>query len=140
MLCEMCHEKPATVHLTENRMAVDERSAPSMSERHFCEGCADRYFASRPETNPLRGLIQLSDDYRSKLYDELEVKHPSVFTWWRTPSGTIANLTIMRDFLKERLREDRVEVTGDGFEMLRLDLTGSAEFNERRRKHSGPER
>src|SRR5207237_2678408 len=113
MLCEMCHEKLATVHLTQNRMAVDESSPPSTTQLHFCEACLDRYFASTPETNPLRGLIQLSDDYRSKLCDELEVKHPTVFTWWRSPPEVKKNITEIREFLKSRLKEDGVEITGD---------------------------
>jgi hypothetical protein len=138
MVCEMCQQKVATVHLTVNRMATDEAAATS-SEHHFCPECADRYFAQTPGMNASRGLIELSDEYRSKLLDELEQKHPTVFTWWRERGDVKRNITLMREFLMPRLQVDRIDVAGDAFEMLFQDLTGSDEFNERRTKRSGPD-
>lgn len=89
--------------------------------------------------NPARNLICLSDAYRSKLYDLLEVAHPEAFDNHDAESCRKGS-ELMRDFLREQLKRDNMKVTGDAFEMLALDFFGSHhyytrqdEFNRRKR-------
>jgi hypothetical protein len=129
----MCQSRSATVHLTENCVDLDHSDPLKISEHHFCEDCVDTHFKTTGK-NACRGLIELSDRYRSRLYDELQLKNPVVFTWW-TGAEARKILTEVREFLQARFKEDGIEVSGDAFEMLYLDFIGSAEFNKRRRKN-----
>ena len=69
MRCESCHQREAMVHLTTTIEAEGLGQEPgTQREQHFCEQCADTYFACTPGMNSARGLICLSDSYRSKLW------------------------------------------------------------------------
>ncbi len=131
MLCQACHKKEATVHLTTTSHAPGSGGQPdSQQKQHFCESCADAYFASTPGMNSARGLICLSDSYRSKLYDLLETAHPEAFDNHDTEACRRGS-RVMTDFLREHLQKDGVEVTGDAFDMLCQDFFGSQQFYTR---------
>ena len=49
------------------------------NERHFCEECAYKYFASTPGMNSSRTLICLSDAYRRRLLVNVEAELPDAF-------------------------------------------------------------
>jgi hypothetical protein len=130
MLCEMCHQREATVHLTQTFYEAVAGHEPGMQKQHFCRECADTYFACTPRMNPARGLISLSDSYRSKLYDLLEVEHPEAFDYSDTAAcGRASELT--RAFLRQHLKRDGIELNEDGFEMLWIDLNCSHHFYSR---------
>ncbi|MBL0729658.1 hypothetical protein [Piscinibacter sp. HJYY11] len=80
--------------------------------------------------NSARNLIQLSNFYRAKLYDELELKHPEAFDN-SDDEACIRGTEVMCRFLKERLTEDNIELNEDGFDMLCQDFFGSHLFYER---------
>ena len=80
--------------------------------------------------NSARDLIELSDFYRSKLYDELEAKHPEAFDN-STDEACLRGSEVMRSFLKKRLTKDNVKLNTDGFEMLCHDLFCSRHFYDR---------
>ncbi len=80
--------------------------------------------------NSARNLIQLSNFYRAKLYDELELKHPEAFDN-SDDEACIRGTEVMCRFLKERLTEDNIELNEDGFHMLCQDFFGSHLFYER---------
>ena len=79
-------------------------------------------------------MIQLSDFYRSKLYDELEAKHPEAFD---NSDGEACRRgsEVMRHFLKKRLTKDNIKLNTDGLEMLCHDFFGSRHFYDRVDKH-----
>jgi len=79
MLCEICHKREALVHLTSTTYPESPQKKPR--EQHFCQECADEYFARTLGMNSSRDLICLSDWYRSKLYDLLGVEHPEAFDY-----------------------------------------------------------
>jgi hypothetical protein len=92
MLCEVCKEREAMVHLNTTReLEVEEGVDPEsvdveallkeagITERHFCDECADKFFASTPGMNSSRSLICLSDAYRRKLLDKVEAELPEAF-------------------------------------------------------------
>jgi hypothetical protein len=152
MLCEMCKEREATVHLrqTTREFSVEEGVDPETvdlsvvphkevegSEKHFCEECADRYFASTPGMNSARGLICLSDTYRAKLHDKLEVELPEVFS---DPDDEVLagkRATKMERFLREELKREGIEVNDDAFGMLFGDLFCSYHFYNRQDRFNG---
>ena len=137
MLCEMCQKNVAVVHLTtENRGDVRESGPRITTKHHFCEDCADKYFASMPGMNASRDLIQLSDRCRSKLYDLLEVEHPEVFQ--RGDNDHLFECAnIMGKFLFEQLKREGVELNEGGFGMLLGGFIGSAEYYERCDRREG---
>ena len=80
--------------------------------------------------NSARDLIRLSNFYRSKLYDELEARHPEAFDNSHREACKRGS-DLMRRYLKKRLTKDGVKLNRDGFEMLCLDFFGSHHFYER---------
>jgi hypothetical protein len=80
--------------------------------------------------NSARGLIRLSDYYRTKLYDELESQCPEAFDN-STTEACVRGSELMRRFLRKRLAQDNIRLNKDGFEMLCNDLFGSRHFYER---------
>ena len=131
MFCGACHQREATVHLTTTFHA--EGLAPeagTQREQHFCQQCADSYFSCTPGMNSARDLICLSDSYRSKLYDLLETAHPEAFD--NTDAEACRRGSeLMRDFLREHLRKDKIEVNEDAFGMLCSDFFCSHHFYSR---------
>src|SRR5215831_12287709 len=119
MLCQACQKNEATVHLT-NTTCNQSGDEVERKEQHFCEACADAFFASTPDMNPQRGLICLSDLYRFQLYDLLESVHPEAFDNHDSEACRRGS-ELMRAFLRERFKKDGLEVSGDAFEMLCLD-------------------
>lgn len=88
--------------------------------------------------NSARDLIRLSNFYRSKLYDELEARHPEAFDNSDNEACRRGS-EVMRRFLKEHLAKDNIKLNRDGFEMLCHDFFGSHHFYDRidkRRKRS----
>jgi protein-arginine kinase activator protein McsA len=68
MLCEMCQQKEATVHLTATVHATDVgQEQGTQQQRHFCERCADEHFASTPGLGILRNLIDRDDCSSTKV-------------------------------------------------------------------------
>jgi hypothetical protein len=89
--------------------------------------------------NAMRNLICLADSYRSKLYDLLEDSHPAAFDNHDSEACRRGS-ELMTKFLREHLRKDCVEVSGDAFDMLCQDFFGSHHFYTRldefnRKKH-----
>jgi hypothetical protein len=99
-------------------------------KEHFCRQCADAYFARTPGMNSMRGLICLSDSYRSRLYDLLEAIHPEVFDDTDDEANR-GRSDLMQGFLREQLRKDKMEVGGDAFDMLCGDFYCSHHFYTR---------
>jgi protein-arginine kinase activator protein McsA len=131
MLCESCHQRDAMVHLTTIVEAEGfGQESGTQREQHFCEQCADTYFACTPGMNSARDLIRLSDSYRSKLYDLLEATHPEAFDNSDTEACRRAS-ELMRSFLRERLTKDGIEINEDGFNMLCGDFFASHHFYSR---------
>ena len=118
ILCQVCKEREAVVHISPTR------SLKSRRTKHFCRQCADEYWARTPGMNADRGLIQLSNFYRSKLYDLLQKQHPEAFDN-STVEACRNGSELMRRFLRRRLNEDNIKVTGDAFEMLCNDFSFS---------------
>ena len=118
------------VHLTKTNYAPGSGEELGTEQQHFCEQCADAYFASSPGMNAMRNLICLSDSYRSKLYDLLEEAHPEAFDNHDTEACRRGG-EIMTHFLREHLKRDGVEVSGDAFDMLCQDFFGSHHFYTR---------
>ena len=131
MLCEVCQKREALVHLTRisHTETAEQLWGPSR-EHHFCQECADAYFARSPGMNASRDLICLSDWYRSKLYDLLEAAHPEAFDNSDTEACRRGS-ALMRVFLRAHLTNDGVELNEDGFQMLCSDFFGSHHFYER---------
>ncbi len=131
MLCESCHQREAIVHLTTTVAAERLGQEPgSQREQHFCEQCADSFFACTPGMNSARHLICLSDSYRSKLYDLLETTHPEAFDNSNTEACRRGS-ELMRNFLREHLTKDKIELNADGFDMLCGDFFCSHHFYSR---------
>jgi len=89
--------------------------------------------------NSSRDLIRLSDFYRSKLYDQLEARHPEAFD--NTDNAAcLRGSEIMRRFLRAHLTKDKIKLNRDGFEMLCNDFFGSHHFYDRikKRRSNGP--
>jgi hypothetical protein len=129
MLCQQCQTREAMVHLTQTTQ-VDSIDESVPGKLHFCESCSDAYFANTPGMNSNRGLICLSDAYRSKLYDQLEVAHPEAFDQ-SDDKACDHSSQLMRDFLREHLDKDNVAVNEDAFEMLCQDFFCSHHFYTR---------
>lgn len=134
MLCQQCGKRQALVHLRRTSYAPDSGKELGTEEQHFCESCADSYFASTPGMNSRRKLICLSDAYRSRLYDLLEAAHPGAFDNQDTEACRRSS-ELMTRFLREQLKKDKVEVSGDAFDMLCLDFFGSHHFYTREDEH-----
>jgi len=127
MLCEVCQQRDALVHLSTT--SIGETVPPSTSERHLCRECADELFA-KTSMNSARGLIRLSGEYREKLYDLLAAVHPEAFDNSDSEACRRGS-EFMRGFLREHLTKDRIELNADGFEMLLSDFFGSHHFYRR---------
>jgi hypothetical protein len=121
------------VHLA-TTVEIPGQEPGAQREQHFCEQCADEYFAQMPGMNSSRGLIRLSDSYRSKLYDLLEAAHPEAFDNSDT-KACLRGSELMRNFLRERLTKDKIELNDDGFNMLCFDFFGSHHFYSRIDEH-----
>ncbi len=139
MLCEACHQRETTVHLTTTMYKAVDGQEPGMRKQHFCQECSDTYFASTPGMNSARGLICLSDTYRTKLYELLEKTHPEAFDNHDTEACRRGS-RVMRDFLREQFKKENIGVNEDAFDMLCQDFFSSREFyartDEYRRKKS----
>jgi hypothetical protein len=119
------------VHLTTTVEVHGLGQEPSaQQEQHFCQECADSFFASTPGMNSARHLICLSDSYRSKLYDLLEAAHPEALDNSDTEACERGS-ELMRNFLREHLTKDKIELNEDGFDMLCHDFFGSHHFYSR---------
>jgi hypothetical protein len=131
MLCEHCHQKEATLHLTElarSSIAPGERA----TERHFCERCGDHYMRSHPTLSSMRSLVCLSEGYRSRLYDLLEAAHPEAFYDGNEDKPSIRAAEVMAQFLRKELKKEGIEVNEQVFEMLLCDFIGCHDFYARR--------
>jgi|SRR5262245_16127756 len=126
MLCQSCKKREAFIHLS----GGTKLSLRSRKSKHYCRQCADAYFARTPGMNSSRDLIRLSDYYRSKLYDQLEARHPEVFDN-SDDEACLRGSEVMRRFLKDRLTKDKIKLNRDGFEMLCRDFFGSHHFYDR---------
>ena len=146
MLCERCKKREATVHLTKTSQefeaeegvdpeTVDLAAIPKdVTEHHFCEECADKYFASTPGMNSARGLICLSDVYREKLYDKLEAELPEIFIENDDNVLMEKRADRMAEFLHEELKREGIEVNEDAFGMLFSDLFCTYHFYDRQER------
>jgi hypothetical protein len=124
------------VHLSQTfELQGSEEEPVTAREQHFCQECADSYFACTPEMNASRHLICLSDWYRSRLYDMLEKVHPEAFDNSDSEACDRA-CELMRKFLREQLTKDGIELNEDGFEMLCQDFFGSYHFYNRVNEHN----
>lgn len=123
-----------TVYVSE----VGEKGLP-IKKQHFCEECADAYFACTPGMNSSRGLICLSDFYRSRLYDLLEKSHPEAFDNKDTEACRRGS-RVMEDFLRKHLKQDNIEVNEDAFGMLCHDFIGSHHFYTRQKEYQRKQR
>jgi hypothetical protein len=133
MLCEACYQRAATVHLATTVQAEGlEHESGTQREQHFCEQCANDYFARTPGMRSLRGLICLSDSFRARLYDLLEVAHPEVFDDCEDPLVMMRAAEAMRTFLRLQLEKEKIEVNDEVFDMLCGDFMGSDHFYSRR--------
>jgi protein-arginine kinase activator protein McsA len=131
MLCDVCHQREALVHLTSTVHIVGLEQAPTaQQEQHFCRECADEYYSRMPGMNSSRDLICLSDWYRSKLYDMLEVEHPEAFDHSTSEACERAS-ELVRVFLRRELAKAGIELNEDGFEMLWIDFNCSHHFYTR---------
>jgi len=133
MLCESCHQKPATLHTS--KIIYDAAGvAGTTQEQHFCEQCADVYHACTPGLNHLRDLICLSDFYRSRLYDLLETSYPAAFEGSDNlgTEARIERVKCIQAFLREQLKKDGIELNESGFLMLYGDFIGSYHFYTRK--------
>lgn len=143
MVCEMCKQRDAMVHLTQRSTefaliegidpdSVDPDSVPhkelGQTEQHFCEECADKYFASTPGMNSSRDLICLSDAYRAKLLDKLEAELPEAFYDGEDHRRWTEITERQRKFLRNELDREGIEVNADGFDMLWTDLFVNGTF------------
>src|SRR5690349_6495774 len=114
MLCQTCKKRDALVFIcTRITSALGTRQKP---DKRFCRQCADRYYV-RAGMNASRGLIRLSNFYRSRLYDLLEKQHPEAFDN-STTEACRKGSDLMRRFLRANLKKDHMEVSGDALEML----------------------
>ena len=129
MLCEMCHQREATNHLTQTFYKAVAGNEPGTREQHFCQQCVDTYFACTPGMNSLRRLICLSDEYRSRLIDLLAAAHPEAFDNHDTEACRLGS-KLTREFLCEQFKKDNIEVNDEAFEML-LGSIWSEEFYAR---------
>jgi hypothetical protein len=108
-----------------------------VTEHHFCEECADKYFASTPGMNSARGLICLSEAYREKLYDKLEAELPEILveTDDKVLMGKRADK--MAEFLRDELKREGIEMNDDAFGMLFSDLFCTYHFYDRQERMNG---
>ena len=130
MLCQVCKKREALVHLG------DGTPGATRWRKHFCSECVDRHYARTPGMNSARDLIQLSNFYRTKLYDALEKEHPEAFDN-STTEACIKGSNLMRRFLRKRLAKDNVKLNRDGFEMLCHDFFTTHHFYDRVAKRKG---
>jgi hypothetical protein len=139
MLCEMCHQREATVHLAQTFFKAVPAHEPGTQKQHLCQECADTYFACTQGMNSLRGLICLSDAYRTRLYDLLEKTHPEAFDN-HDKEACRRGSKLTREFLREQLKKENIEVNDDAFDML-CQSFWSREFydraDDRRKKGEG---
>jgi hypothetical protein len=151
MMCEICQKKEAVVHLsTQTRTFTtdklidaeledlgpvnleDDQADVAKEERHFCEDCADAYYASTPGMNAQRSLICLSDFFRTRLYDRLEADHPDAFYDGDDHQTLARAMETITEFLRRELEEAGIGINDDAFGMLLSDFCCSWHFYERR--------
>lgn len=131
MLCDACHQREALVHRTSTTHVEGLGQPPGAQQKqHFCRECADEYFARTPGMNASRGLICLSDWYRSTLYDLLEQEHPEAFDY-STAEACERGSELARAFLRRHLAKAGIELNEDGFMMLWGDFNCSHHFYTR---------
>jgi hypothetical protein len=131
MLWERCHQRQATVHLTEiarSHLVSDEQ----VTDRHFCEQCGDYYMKSHPTLDAMRSLVCLSEGYRDRLYDLLTTSHPEAFYDGDDDALGMRAAEAMTLFLRDQLNKEGIEVNDQVFEMLLCDFIGSHHFYTRR--------
>jgi hypothetical protein len=83
--------------------------------------------------NPMRGLICLSDAYRTKLYDLLEKTNPEAFDN-HDAEACRRGSKLTRDFLREQFKKENIGVNEDAFDML-CGSFWSSEFYARADKY-----
>jgi hypothetical protein len=131
MLCDKCQKREALVHLgSSTEQGEIFTNSGVVWEKHFCKDCADEYYAQTPGLNSSRDLICLSNWYRSKLYDLLELECPEVFDYSDSEACERGS-ELTRVFLLEQLKKNGIELSEDGFEMLWIDLNCSNHFYKR---------
>jgi hypothetical protein len=113
----MCHQREATVHLTQTFYKAVPGHDPGTQKQHFCRECADAYFACTPGMNPMRGLICLSDEYRTRLYDLLEKTHPEALDNHDLEACRRGS-ELTREFLREQFKKENIDINEDVFNML----------------------
>ena len=124
ILCQACKKREALVHISPTRSLKDRKT------KRFCKQCADEYWARTPGMNADRDLIQLSNFYRSKLYDLPKEQHPEAFDN-STMEACFKGSELMRRFLRRHLRKDNIKLNSDAFEMLCSDFFCSHHFYNR---------
>jgi hypothetical protein len=81
-------------------------------------------------------LIKLSDPYRSRLYDVLELEHPEAFYFGDDHKKLRQAGVAMEAFLRESLKRDGIEVGAVAFDMLNRDFSFSEDYYARRKAHN----
>jgi hypothetical protein len=130
----MCHQREATVHLTQTFYKAVAGHEPGTQKQHLCQDCADAYFACTPGMNSMRGLICLSDEYRTRLYDLLEKTRPEAFDNHDSESSRRGS-KLTREFLCEQFKKEHIDVNEDVFDML-CHSFWSGEFYARAEKYT----
>ncbi len=131
MLCEICKKREAVVHLGDFKEPENNESDSQVEwQRQFCRECADEYYAKTPGMNSSRDLICLSDWYRNKLYNLLELECPEAFDYSDNKACELSG-ELTRVFLQNQLDKNDIKLNEDGFEMLWVDLNCSHHFYKR---------
>jgi protein-arginine kinase activator protein McsA len=132
MLCEGCHQRQATVHLTRTAPpATGEESGPAKLD--LCQQCAETQLESKFNIKLPRNLICISDEYRTTLLDLLEKDHPEAFDNHDIDACRCGS-KLTRDFLREQFKKDNIAVSEEVFDML-LTSFWSGEFYARAKKY-----
>jgi protein-arginine kinase activator protein McsA len=136
MLCEICHQRKATVHVTKTVESAIEQG-PGSTEFHFCDQCAETQLESKLQTKLPRDLIRLSDEYRATLFDLLEKTHPEAFDNHGIEACRRGS-KLTREFLREQFKKDNIGVNDEVFNMLLVSFW-SGEFYARAKKYGRKE-
>jgi hypothetical protein len=137
MLCDKCQEREATHHIISGVPGAGKGEELGMErERHFCERCLDEYLSATPGMSPMRGLIRLSDSYRSKLYDLLAASHPEAFYAGEDYALNQQAGDAARIFLREQFQKEGIGLNEEAFQMLYCDFMLSYHFYTCRNKYN----